>query len=110
MWLGEQITSRGIGNGVSHIIMAGILAQLPRSFARPFTQVPEGSMSGSVILLVLGGAVVIIAFIIFMELAQRGLPVHNPKRATPHGKQADRRQLPLKDNTPGVIQPIFASS
>src|SRR3546814_16297968 len=82
MWLGEQITSRGIGNGVSLIIMAGILAQLPRSFAQLFTQVREGSMSGRVILLVLGGAVVIIAFISFLELAQRPVLVQYPNRAT----------------------------
>ncbi|MBB5704749.1 preprotein translocase subunit SecY [Sphingopyxis panaciterrulae] len=110
MWLGEQITSRGIGNGVSLIIMAGILAQLPRSFAQLFTQVREGSMSGSVILLVLGGAVVIIAFISFMELAQRRVLVQYPKRATQRGMQADRSHLPLKVNTSGVIPPIFASS
>ena len=110
MWLGEQITSRGIGNGVSLIIMAGILAQLPRSFAQLFTQVREGSMSGSVILLVLGGAVIIIAFISFMELAQRRVLVQYPKRATQRGMQADRSHLPLKVNTSGVIPPIFASS
>src|SRR3546814_939916 len=66
MWLGEQITSRGIGNGVSLIILAGILAQLPRSFAPLFTKVREGPMTGSVILLVLGGAVVITAFLRFL--------------------------------------------
>src|SRR3546814_11452508 len=109
MWLGEQITSRGIGNGVSLIIMAGILAQLPRSFAQLFTQVREGSMSGSVILLVFGGAIIIIAFISFMELAQRRVLVQYPKRATQRGMQADRSHLPLKVNTSGVIPPIFRS-
>src|SRR3546814_7628454 len=71
-----------------------------------FTQVREGSMSGSVILLVLGGAVVIIAFISFMELAQRRVLVQYPKRATQRGMQADRSHLPLKVNTSGVIPPI----
>src|SRR3546814_18050253 len=90
--------------------MAGILAQLPRSFAQLFTQVREGSMSGSVILLVFGGAIIIIAFISFMELAQRRVLVQYPKRATQRGMQADRSNLPLKVNTSGVIPPIFASS
>src|SRR3546814_1598782 len=67
-------------------------------------------MSGSVILRVLGGAVVIIAFISFMELAQRRVLVQYPKRATQRGMQADRSHLPLKVNTSGVIPPIFASS
>src|SRR3546814_11284375 len=103
MWLGEQITSRGIGNGVSLIIMAGILAQLPRSFAQLFTQVREGSMSGSVILLVFGGAIIIIAFISFMELAQRRVLVQYPKRPTQRAMQADRSQLPLRVHTSGII-------
>lgn len=111
MWLGEQITSRGIGNGVSLIIMAGILAQLPRSFAQMFTQVREGSMGGGTIVAVLGGAIAIIAFISFMERAQRRVLVQYPKRATQRGvMQADRSHLPLKVNTAGVIPPIFASS
>ncbi|AMG72715.1 preprotein translocase subunit SecY [Sphingopyxis granuli] len=111
MWLGEQITSRGIGNGVSLIIMAGILAQLPRSFSQMFTQVREGSMGGGTVLLVFVGGAVIIAFISFMELAQRRVLVQYPKRATQRGvMQADRSHLPLKVNTAGVIPPIFASS
>lgn len=111
MWLGEQVTSRGIGNGVSLIIMAGILAQLPRSFSQMFTQVREGSLNGGVIVLVVAGAVAIIAFIAFMELAQRRVLVQYPKRATQRGgMQADRSHLPLKVNTAGVIPPIFASS
>jgi preprotein translocase subunit SecY len=111
MWLGEQITSRGIGNGVSLIIMAGILAQLPRSFAQLFEQGRSGATGGGVILAVLIGAVAIIAFISFMERAQRRVLVQYPKRATQNGvMQADRSHLPLKVNTAGVIPPIFASS
>ncbi|BBB13887.1 preprotein translocase subunit SecY [Sphingopyxis sp. FD7] len=111
MWLGEQITSRGIGNGVSLIIMAGILAQLPRSFAQMFTQVREGSMGGGTVVAVIAGGIAIIAFISFMERAQRRVLVQYPKRATQRGvMQADRSHLPLKVNTAGVIPPIFASS
>ncbi|WP_338427007.1 preprotein translocase subunit SecY [Sphingopyxis kveilinensis] len=111
MWLGEQITSRGIGNGVSLIIMAGILAQLPRSFAQMFTQVREGSMGGGTVIAVIAGGIALIAFISFMERAQRRVLVQYPKRATQRGvMQADRSHLPLKVNTAGVIPPIFASS
>ncbi|HMO74503.1 MAG TPA: preprotein translocase subunit SecY [Sphingopyxis sp.] len=111
MWLGEQITARGIGNGVSLIIMAGILAQLPRSFSQMFSQVREGSMGGGTVLAVILGAVVLIALISFMERAQRRVLVQYPKRATQRGvMQADRSHLPLKVNTAGVIPPIFASS
>eukprot|EP01034_Spumella_vulgaris_P001038 gene1038-1381_t len=111
MWLGEQITARGVGNGVSLIIMAGILAQLPRSFAQMFSQVREGSMGGGTVLAVIIGAIAIIAFISFMERAQRRVLVQYPKRATQRGgMQADRSHLPLKLNTAGVIPPIFASS
>jgi len=111
MWLGEQITSRGIGNGISLIIMAGILAQLPRSFAQLFEQGRSGATGGGTILAVLIGAIAIIAFISFMERAQRRVLVQYPKRATQNGSmQADRSHLPLKVNTAGVIPPIFASS
>src|SRR3546814_8687702 len=76
-----------------------------------FTQVREGSMGGGTIFAVIGGAIVIIAFISFMERAQRRVLVQYPKRATQRGgMQADRSHLPLKVNTAGVIPPIFASS
>jgi preprotein translocase subunit SecY len=111
MWLGEQITSRGIGNGVSLIIMAGILAQLPLSFAQLFEQGRSGDKSAGVIIAVLVGAVLLIALICFMERAQRRVLVQYPKRATQRGVvQSDRSHLPLKVNTAGVIPPIFASS
>jgi preprotein translocase subunit SecY len=111
LWLGEQITSRGIGNGVSLIIMAGIVAQMPTFVANLF----EGGRTGSISLFVIVGlvalVVVLILFICFMERAQRRLLIQYPKRASQRGMmQADRSHLPLKVNTAGVIPPIFASS
>ena len=111
LWLGEQITSRGIGNGVSLIIMAGIVAQFP-TFA---SQLFEGGRTGSISPIVIGGfvimVVVLILVICFVERAQRRLLIQYPKRASQRGMmQADRSHLPLKLNTAGVIPPIFASS
>ncbi len=111
LWLGEQITSRGIGNGVSLIIMAGIVAQMPVFIANLF----EGGRSGSISLFVIVGIVallvVLVLLICFMERAQRRLLIQYPKRASQRGMmQADRSHLPLKVNTAGVIPPIFASS
>ena len=111
LWLGEQITSRGIGNGVSLIIMAGIVAQFPTFTANLF----EGGRTGSISGVVIGGFLVmlvgLILVICFFERAQRRLLIQYPKRATQRGgMQADRSHLPLKLNTAGVIPPIFASS
>ncbi len=111
LWLGEQITSRGIGNGVSLIIMAGIVAQMPTFIANLF----EGGRSGSTGPFVIIGMILLlvgmILFICFMERAQRRLLIQYPKRASQRGMmQADRSHLPLKINTAGVIPPIFASS
>ncbi|WEK47411.1 MAG: preprotein translocase subunit SecY [Candidatus Andeanibacterium colombiense] len=111
LWLGEQITSRGIGNGVSLIIMAGIVSRFP-TFA---TNLFEGSRTGSTSALTIIGIVVMIVALIlgicFMERAQRRLLIQYPKRASARGMmQADRSHLPLKLNTSGVIPPIFASS
>ena len=111
LWLGEQITSRGIGNGISLIIMAGIVAQFP-SFA---TNLFEGGRTGSIApVVIIGFVVMVVALILlisFMERAQRRLTVQYPKRATQRGMmQAERSYLPLKINTAGVIPPIFASS
>ena len=111
LWLGEQITSRGIGNGVSLIIMAGIVAQFPTFAANLF----EGGRSGSISPVVIGALVLMIIAIIllicFVERAQRRLLIQYPKRASAQGMmQADRSHLPLKLNTAGVIPPIFASS
>ena len=111
MWLGEQITGRGIGNGVSLIIMAGIVAQLPTSIAQAFEGGRTGTMSPLVILAIVAMVAVLILFICFMERAQRRVLIQYPKRQTARGQmQAERSHLPLKINTSGVIPPIFASS
>ena len=110
MWIGEQVTSRGIGNGVSLIIMAGIVARLPQAVA----QLLEGSRSGSLSGLLVVGIVVLAAVLIlgicFMERAQRRVLIQYPKRQTARGIQQERSHLPIKLNTAGVIPPIFASS
>ncbi|WP_443969671.1 preprotein translocase subunit SecY [Sphingobium sp. CR28] len=111
MWLGEQITSRGIGNGVSLIIMAGIVAQLPVTLANLFESGRTGSISGLLIFAVIVLGFGLILFICYMERAQRRVLIQYPKRQTRQGlMQADRSHLPLKVNTAGVIPPIFASS
>ncbi len=111
MWLGEQITSRGIGNGTSLIIMAGIVAQLPVTLSNLMKSGSTGAISGLLIVLVIIGLFGLIAFICFMERAQRRVLIQYPKRQTRQGlMQADRSHLPLKVNTAGVIPPIFASS
>ena len=111
MWLGEQITSRGIGNGVSLIIMAGIVAQLPVTLSNLFKSGSEGTISGLLIFLVMVMAIGLILLICFMERAQRRVLIQYPKRQTRQGlMQADRSHLPLKGNAAGVIPPLFASS
>jgi preprotein translocase subunit SecY len=111
LWLGEQITNRGIGNGVSLIIMAGIVAQFPNFVTNMGKGYSEGSISTGTILGFIVGGIAVIMFICFMERAQRRLLIQYPKRATQRGMmQADRSHLPLKLNTAGVIPPIFASS
>jgi preprotein translocase subunit SecY len=111
MWLGEQITARGVGNGVSLIIFAGIVANLPRAFASTLELGRTGAISTLFILLFMAMAVGVIFFIVFMERAQRRLLVQYPKRQ--HGNKVfggESSHLPLKLNTSGVIPPIFASS
>jgi preprotein translocase subunit SecY len=111
MWLGEQITSRGIGNGVSLIIMAGIVAQLPQALAQMFEGGRTGSLDPIVIMMIVSLALVLVLFICFMERAQRRVLIQYPKRQTARGQiQQERSHLPLKVNTSGVIPPIFASS
>ena len=110
MWLGEQITSRGIGNGVSLIIMAGIIASMPTQIINLLQGGRTGSMSTLNIILIVVAVVGLVLFICFMELAQRRILIQYPKRQTQRGMQAERSHLPLKLNTAGVIPPIFASS
>jgi preprotein translocase subunit SecY len=111
MWLGEQVTSRGIGNGISLIILSGIVAQVPSALAGMLELGRQGALSTPVILIVIVMAVAVIAFIVFVERAQRRLLIQYPKRQV--GNQMFEGQsshLPLKLNTSGVIPPIFASS
>jgi preprotein translocase subunit SecY len=111
MWLGEQITSRGIGNGTSLIIFAGIVAGLPSGVAALLELGRTGQMSFFLILGILIMAFLVIAFIVFFERAQRRLLIQYPKRQVGMKMtQADQSHMPLKLNTSGVIPPIFASS
>ena len=111
MWLGEQITARGIGNGISLIIFAGIVAELPTAIAGTLELGRTGALSTVVIIGMLALAVVVIAFIVFMERSQRRLMVQYPKRQMGNRMfQGNSSFLPLKLNTAGVIPPIFASS
>ncbi|QPC41360.1 preprotein translocase subunit SecY [Kaustia mangrovi] len=111
MWLGEQITARGIGNGISLIIFSGIVAQLPSALASTLELGRQGVLSTYIIIGVIVMAIAVIAFIVFMERAQRRLIVQYPKRQMGNKVfQGDTSHLPLKLNTAGVIPPIFASS
>ena len=111
MWLGEQVTSRGIGNGISLIILAGIVAELPSAIAGTLELGRQGALSTPLILSVVLMAVVVIAFIVFVERAQRRLLIQYPKRQVGNRMFEGQSQfLPLKLNTSGVIPPIFASS
>ena len=111
MWLGEQITSRGVGNGVSLIIFAGIVANLPTALAGTLELGRTGALSSLLIVLLFVMAAAVIAFIVFIERSVRKILVQYPKRQ--HGNKVfggDQSFLPLKINVPGVIPPIFASS
>ncbi|MBB5041993.1 preprotein translocase subunit SecY [Shinella fusca] len=111
MWLGEQITSRGIGNGVSLIIFAGIVAALPRALGNTLELGRTGQLSIGIVLAVVVVAVAVIALIVFVERAQRRLLIQYPKRQVGNRMfQGDTSHLPLKLNTSGVIPAIFASS
>ncbi len=111
MWLGEQITQRGIGNGTSLIIMSGIVAQLPTAIASTLELGRQGALSTGLILIVLVMVVAVITFIVFMERAQRRLLIQYPKRQVGNRMfEGQSSHLPLKLNTSGVIPPIFASS
>ncbi len=111
MWLGEQITQRGVGNGISLIIFAGIVANLPVALATTFELGKTGALPTALILFLLVMAVAVIAFIVFMERAQRRVLVQYPKRQVGNRMfGGESSHLPLKLNTSGVIPPIFASS
>jgi preprotein translocase subunit SecY len=111
MWLGEQITERGIGNGISLIIFAGIIARLPSAITSTYQFIQEGELGVLVVLLVVAIVVATVGVVIFMERGQRRIPVQYAKRVVGrkmYGGQSSH--LPLKINTAGVIPPIFASS
>ena len=111
MWLGEQITARGIGNGTSLIIMAGIVANLPSALVSLFELGRTGALSPLFIVAFLFIATAVIMFIVFIERAQRRIVIQYPKRQV--GQRmfgGDSTHMPLKINTSGVIPPIFASS
>jgi preprotein translocase subunit SecY len=111
MWLGEQITSRGVGNGSSLIIFAGIVAVLPGSVSQLLTQAKEGAIPGAALFGIVIIAVVVVLFIVFMERSQRRLLVQYPKRQQGNRMFGGESSfMPLKINTSGVIPPIFASS
>ena len=111
MWLGEQITERGIGNGISLIIFAGIVARMPAAIGNTFRLMSTGEMGVFSVVLLLVLMVMVVAFIVFVEQGQRRIPVQYAKRVVGrrmYGGQSTH--LPLKINTSGVIPPIFASS
>src|SRR5208282_2717318 len=111
MWLGEQITERGIGNGISLIIMAGIVARLPSALGVTAQFVREGEMSIFLLIFILAVAIAVTGGIVYIETSQRRIPVQYARRVVGrriYGGQTSH--LPLKINTSGVIPPIFASS
>ena len=111
MWLGEQITARGIGNGISLIIFVGIVAEIPRALAQFFSQGRSGAISPAVIIGVMVMVVVVIAFVVFMERALRKITIQYPRRQV--GMKVydgGSSHLPIKVNPAGVIPAIFASS
>ncbi|MBP1844556.1 preprotein translocase subunit SecY [Rhizobium petrolearium] len=111
MWLGEQITSRGIGNGISLIIFSGIAAGLPTALAGTLELGRTGALPTALILTVIVVAIAVITLIVFVERAQRRLLIQYPKRQVGNRMfQGDTSHLPLKLNTSGVIPAIFASS
>ncbi|HZF74277.1 MAG TPA: preprotein translocase subunit SecY [Acetobacteraceae bacterium] len=111
MWLGEQITARGVGNGISLIIFAGIVANLPSALASTLELGRTGALSTFFIIFFLLAAVAVIVLVVFIERAQRRIPVQYPKRQVGNRMfGGENTHLPLKLNTAGVMPPIFASS
>ena len=111
MWLGEQITQRGIGNGISLIIFSGIVAEIPRALATTFELGRTGALSTVIIISIFVILIVTIMFIVFMERALRKIPINYPKRQVGNKIYGgDSSHLPLKINSAGVIPAIFASA
>src|SRR5437660_3531081 len=111
MWLGEQITERGIGNGISLIIFAGIVARLPAAVVETYKLFEVGQLNGFILIALLLGMIGVIAVIVFLETGRRKIPVQYAKRVV--GRRVfggQSRHIPLKVNTAGVSPPIFASS
>jgi preprotein translocase subunit SecY len=110
MWLGEQITARGVGNGTSLIIFAGIVAGLPSAMYGLLELVRTGAMRTELLVALIALMLIVVAAIVFMERAQRRLLIQYPKRQAGPRTQGESSHLPLKLNSSGVIPPIFASS
>lgn len=111
MWLGEQITSRGIGNGISLIIFSGIVASLPNAIAATLDLGRTGAFSLPFVFVIFAAVVAVLFFIVFMERAQRRIVIQYPKRQVGRNMVGgESSHLPIKINIPGVIPPIFASS
>ena len=111
MWLGEQVTERGIGNGISLIIFAGIVAGLPAAIARTLEQVREGQLQVIALLLIIAAVIAVVAFVVFVERGQRRITINYARRIQGGNVySAKSSHLPLKINMSGVIPPIFASS
>ncbi len=111
MWLGEQITERGIGNGISLLIFAGIVSGLPSSFSQLMDQVREGQIHAITFILITLLVIAVVYFIVFIERSQRQIPINYPKQTQGRGMSPARSSiLPLKINMAGVIPAIFANS
>lgn len=110
MWMGEQITARGVGNGISLIIFAGIIAEMPKAIARLFTGSNEVGVNPIFIFIIAALVIVLTLFIVFIERSQRRVLIQYPKRQQAQGQAAQGQSsfMPLKLNTSGVIPPIFA--
>ncbi len=111
MWLGEQITAKGIGNGISLIIFSGIVVGIPTAIGRTYEQIRAGDMNVVLVLVLLAGMLAVLVGIVFVERSQRRIPIHYAKRQVGrkmYGGQTTH--LPLRLNTAGVIPPIFAQS
>ncbi|MDR1362248.1 MAG: preprotein translocase subunit SecY [Holosporaceae bacterium] len=113
VWLGEQITSRGVGNGSSLLIFSGIVAGMPVSISNIFELGRAGALSIFSVVAIFSVAIAVVVFVVFMERAQRRVAIHYPQRQSmmaQQGKAMDSNHLPLKINSAGVIPPIFAYS